>query len=287
MSTGDSILLVIVGAILSLAFFHQLFPALLRPWRLYRQYRFVALAILVLTSLTVGYVGFAPSPTKDGSALVIDEPGRATNALRMVKLLGSESTIEPLGTIGRAASVVAWIMLGLELQLVLMYSLLQSGRSWSIGNHTVICGLGSIGSQLIDDLLAQRAWIGKLEVAVIERDKNNPYLEKVREAGGWVIIGDATDPDVIERVKLHRAKELFAVAGSDGRNAAIISNAGTSVSRHGRGTRDPLQCYAHIDNRQLAAAAGRFDTNNRYRDIEVDFVSPADRAAIGLSLIHI
>src|SRR5262249_34373101 len=60
-------------------------------------------------------------------------------------------------------------------------------RATAVGNHVIVCGLGSVGLATMEGLLAA----GR-DVVVIERDENNRFLPIARDRGIPIIIGDAT-----------------------------------------------------------------------------------------------
>lgn len=86
------------------------------------------------------------------------------------------------------------------------------------GDHVVICGLGRIGRQLVEDY---REGDVRHRVVVIEKDKANPDLNACRDMGAIVVIGDATDPEVLCRAGAAKAAEVFAVTGCDESNLAV------------------------------------------------------------------
>lgn len=116
-------------------------------------------------------------------------------------------------------------------------------RLWFIRDQIIICGLGRKGFRLTTQFLQ-----GGNPVVVIEMDEGNDWIENARSAGAIVIHGDAVDPDLLEKVKLHRAKCLISVLGDDGKNAEVAVQA-EKLSRSRKG--GTLTCIIHIFDSQL------------------------------------
>lgn len=135
---------------------------------------------------------------------------------------------------------------------------LQWLRIRSLDDHVVICGLGTKG-WLLATSFSRRGD----RVVVIERDKSNESLEPCREQGCLVVVGNATDPTLLRKVRLDRARHVVAVCGDDGVNAEIALRAREAAgSRH-----PPLTCFVDVVDprlcnllreRRVAASDGGF-----------------------------
>lgn len=86
--------------------------------------------------------------------------------------------------------------------------------------HYIICGLGGIGIQIVQQLHA-----GGHEVVVIERDPNNRFLNIARSFGIPVIQGDASLPATLQAGNLDQAAALLTVTNNDAANLEIALNA--------------------------------------------------------------
>jgi hypothetical protein len=89
-----------------------------------------------------------------------------------------------------------------------------------LAKHTIICGLGNKGMRLVRQFRQRND-----RVVVIEKDAENEFLDKGRELGAIVLIGDAADPEMLRRARCHRAAYLISVCGSDGVNAEVAVHA--------------------------------------------------------------
>jgi voltage-gated potassium channel Kch len=120
---------------------------------------------------------------------------------------------------------------------------LEDVRAGFKRGHTVVCGLGGQGKALVDRLLPDN------DVVVIERDPANLAVRTTRDAGGIVLIGDATDPLTLERAQIDRAATFFVTCGTDAVNAQVASNVLQLAER--RDGHPPLQAFAHIADPRL------------------------------------
>jgi voltage-gated potassium channel Kch len=94
---------------------------------------------------------------------------------------------------------------------------LHTVRARFLRNHTVVFGLGGQGQALVESML------GDGKVVAIERDRLNPGVERARDAGATVIVGDGTDPEVARKANVERARRVVALCGQDAVNARICA----------------------------------------------------------------
>jgi Trk K+ transport system NAD-binding subunit len=87
-------------------------------------------------------------------------------------------------------------------------------------HHYIICGLGGIGVQIVNQLHCHGH-----EVVVIERDLNNRFLNTVRTQGIPVIHGDASLAETLKAANVQRAEALLAVTSDDTANLGIALSA--------------------------------------------------------------
>jgi Trk K+ transport system NAD-binding subunit len=79
--------------------------------------------------------------------------------------------------------------------------------------HIVVCGLGSVGFRVIEELLNQGERVVAIEIAA-----NNRFVATARRLGAAVIIGDATVPEVHRQAHSGTARAVVA-----GTNEEIIN----------------------------------------------------------------
>ena len=121
--------------------------------------------------------------------------------------------------------------------------------------HVIVCGLGRIGRQLIEDLLANE---DRRRIVVLEPDEDNHNLKWARENGVITITGDATKRENLEDIGVARAGEVFLVTGSDECNIEAAVEIRKILNERGRKTvwkkqtLPPLKCFVHVLDRDLA-----------------------------------
>ena len=125
----------------------------------------------------------------------------------------------------------------------------QRFRAGRMRGHTVVCGLGDKGYEVVKSLLSRGE-----DVAVVERDAENDYLPLVRQLGASAFVADAGVPAALEQAGVRRARRLVAVCSNDDMNVEIAFAAlevrqatRRGVRRWGR-TKGGLRCLAHIDD---------------------------------------
>ena len=115
-------------------------------------------------------------------------------------------------------------------------------------DHVVICGLGQIGLQLLDDLDEQdRA----KDVIVVENNPANPWLDYARNMGATVVIGDSTKANTLAEARAAQADEVFVVNGDDGVNLEVTAELGMLMANENR-QGNPLRLYVHIVDTNFA-----------------------------------
>lgn len=127
----------------------------------------------------------------------------------------------------------------------------------ALQRHTVVCGYGRLGAELVDALLRRG-----ISCAVIDDDPN--AARRARAAGAIAIYGDAGNPDVLRRVGLERARAL-AVAISD----PVAAEAVVAFAR---------RAYPRL---RIIARATNWEQLHRLRDLGADeVVQPEFEAAL-------
>lgn len=191
-----------------------------------------------VVAFALGYVGFnnynwafgQPRPVLD-------------NLYLSLQLFGIRSG-NVVGPIGPALQVARFLAPAVALYTALMAvaTILQEEikmvRSRFLSNHTVICGLGRKGSLLAKGLREEGE-----RVIVIEQDENNSLLGQCKEEGSIVMIGNATDPSLLRRARVEKARLVLSVCGEDGVNAEVAVKTRELVSNR-KG--EALSCIVHI-----------------------------------------
>lgn len=123
--------------------------------------------------------------------------------------------------------------------------------------HVVICGLGSIGYELVRDLRTPReAGSGKRQklskVVVIEPNRENDYLDSVHDLGALVVHGDATETGILRRLSAQKARDVFFVTGQDEVNVEGACELEALAAEYTpRGIKDAPSVYLHLRHADL------------------------------------
>ncbi|MEX2210527.1 MAG: NAD-binding protein [Gaiellaceae bacterium] len=198
-----------------------------------------AVALLALTALGLGIEGFHRQ---------LPDLGAGDIVYRALQLFTLESgSLEPpivweLDIARFLAPAVAVYAAASALAAVFQEQLqLLRTRLWR--GHVVIVGLGERGR-----LLAAGFKERGDKVLAVERDAENDAVARCRDLGIPVLIGDATDEDVLLKSRVQHARYLVAVGSHDGVNAEVAVDAGGLVAV----TRDADQfAYVHLVDRRL------------------------------------
>jgi len=110
-------------------------------------------------------------------------------------------------------------------------------------NHVVVCGIGEKGLQVAESFCESGE-----QVVIVESEADNESLNKCRDLGIIVLIGDATDKDVLEKARVHHARTVIAICGDDGANVEIgIHTAQLYRKEHSSPDKGPTcTCLVHV-----------------------------------------
>ena len=89
-------------------------------------------------------------------------------------------------------------------------------------DHVVVVGLGEVGMRLCVVLRSCG-----VPVVAIEKEKEGPHIGVAHELGLPIVVGRGSDPSLMRRLSLHRARAVAAVTGSD------LDNISTSMTARG------------------------------------------------------
>lgn len=130
--------------------------------------------------------------------------------------------------------------------------ILHSVRLRRLRKHVVVCGPGRKGLELIRDFKKNG-----IRVVAIESDPNNENIAICKDLDAVVIIGDAADPHVLERARVHHAEMVVAITGNDGTNVEIAVRTHHLVKSLRDKSSDPLKCYVQVSDTKLRLLFGR------------------------------
>jgi len=214
-----------------------------RGSRWWSDYHWPVLLVLGLAALLLGLIGF----TKNGIAT--GEERTFLDSLYLTLGLLSMNSGSVPGPVSWELQVARFLVPALAAYTALLALALvftqqsQQVRLWFMRDHVIICGLGRKGARLAN----QFRDIGD-KVVVIEADEANDWIESSRSSGAVVLNGDASDPEMLRKARLNRARYLISVVGEDGKNAEVAVQA--KKLSHGREDAT-LTCSIHIVDPQL------------------------------------
>jgi voltage-gated potassium channel Kch len=223
-----------------------------RRWRLRRWYRTSVrplwrdlrgptLLFLWLAVLVLGTIGFTQP---DGGGLAWWEA--LIRSFQLFAFAGGEVTADAPWMLN-VARVLGPLLIGYAaVRGLLALSREQArllGMRFLLRNHVIVAGLGDVGFRLASALNDAGA-----HVVAIDRNATNLSIEGCRERGIGVMVGDATDPDVLRAVRIDRAEHLVVAPGLDAVAIDVIASAARVVD--GRRQR-PLNVFTHIEDRAL------------------------------------
>ena len=224
-------------------------------WRLSRLWHKCEWPIVItvaVSAFALGYIGFA----RNAAAL-----GQQRSVFDLLYLT---LQLVPLNS-GAVGSPVSWELdvarllvpavaayTTLKAIALLFRERLQTLRLWHTTDHVVICGLSRKGWLLVRGFLDRGD-----QVVVIEQNEKSDWVEPCRERGVIVLLGDATDPEILRKALVPRARHVIAVTNDDGTNAEIAVKTEalmrTWTQHHVRHA--PLTCTIHIVDPQLCELA--------------------------------
>ena len=106
-------------------------------------------------------------------------------------------------------------------------------------DHVILCGLGSVGFEVAEDLLDE-----KVKLVVVDATPDDAHARNL-SARVPLIVGDATQPDVLRRAGVGRARAVIAAVSSDAVNLEIglIAQSLVEEFRPSRPLRIVLRCF--------------------------------------------
>ena len=198
---------------------------------------------LALVALALGYRGFGSYYAEQHIAKTSRD--LIYNSLRLFTLESGDV----VGHVPWQLEAARWLAPAVTIYtatkafLVIFHDQLVSLRLWFYHRHVVICGLGRKGFLLCRAFRRQG-----YRVVVIDLNEQNEMIERCREEGAIVLIGNAAQNAMLRKARVHRARYLFSVFPDDGANAEVAGLARELVKNR-KGV--ALTCLIHILEPQL------------------------------------
>ena len=214
-----------------------------RGSRWWSDHHWPILLVLGLAALLLGLIGF----TKNGIAT--GEERTFLDSLYLTLGLLSMNSGSVPGPVSWELQVARFLVPALAAYTALLALATvftqqsQQVRLWFMRDHVIICGLGRKGVRLANQFRDRGE-----KVVVIEADEGNDWIEASRSSGAVVLNGDASDPEMLCKARLNRARYLISVVGDDGKNAEVAVQAEKLSHEREDGA---LTCSIHLVDPQL------------------------------------
>src|SRR5262249_42402190 len=99
---------------------------------------------------------------------------------------------------------------------LLLFSKDHNQKEWLMAlastyrNHTILVGLGNVGYRIYEHLRSMQ-----IDVVVIEKNEQSPFVDVVRKQGVPVITGDVRREEFLKMLGVQDARNLLAVTDDD------------------------------------------------------------------------
>jgi voltage-gated potassium channel Kch len=150
--------------------------------------------------------------------------------------------------IARLSAAALFLILSMAVIVEFLDEVRRLPGNLTRNDHVVICGLGQIGLQLLDDLVSQKR---AKNLVIVENNPAHPWLEYARSLGATIVIGDSTNANTLIDARAPLAREVFVVNGDDGVNLEVTAELGMLLDKQISRTK-PLRLYVHIVDTNFA-----------------------------------
>ncbi len=245
------------------------------------RWRWLVVVALAAVAFALGLVGHRRVASARGEGWALTDCAFFTLRLFFLKarVVGGQSwELEAARWLAPAvAAYAAWAGLAVLFRRQFDRVRLRLGRG-----HVVVCGLGRMGMQLVGDLLAHGD-----RVVAIERDSGNDSVRRAEEQGAIVLVGRASDPALLRRAGVGRARSVVAICGSDGANVEVAVGVYGIVRAGAAAGARPVRCLVHVVDLRLCALFRRHRIFTEAGDrLEARIVNPYETSARLLLQTH-
>lgn len=157
---------------------------------------------LYMTIITVAGVGF-------------EEVNELTSRGRLFTIV---LILIGVATVATTFTLLVELILNEEIQAVWRERRMQRTLD-KLENHIIVCGYGRVGSNAVQVLLHEH----KREIVVIDNSLDS--AETLKHNGVYLLVGDATQDEILHRAGVERAWGLLTVTGDDSVNLFIVLSA--------------------------------------------------------------
>ncbi len=218
-------------------------PALLkRAWRAFvgtsrPDYIWVAIGILGVLAFLLGCMGFARLAADRGQEMTLWDQVYLSLQLFALESGAVGAPVPPALEVSRFLAPAVAIFAAVRAVLQILSKKLERWGARRRRAHAIVCGLGRKGALLCKSFRQEG-----YDVVAIENSPDNENLEYCRALAATVLVGDASEPEMLRLAGVRRAKCVFAVTDDDGTNAEIAVHAADLADPPGA---EALTCVVH------------------------------------------
>lgn len=240
------------------------------------------LALCAITALVLGIIGYVQYQPRSEQGVSY---GNALYHTAQLFMLHSPHFEEPVPL---TLEVARWLA-----PMTLLFGLVEFVRRVlrqeishhtlsRLEGHTIVCGLGQKGGELIRRLCRERKMAGRRAVVAIDENPRAEVLAECEELGVVVLAGDATRQETLVEARVGQAARLFAVCPDDATNCEIAAQA--SHLRSMKAT-SALECNIHVSRAELREALEHtIRAHSDTGSMKLHFVDAFDPEALDLLL---
>ncbi len=232
---------------------------LLRVFKFIKNQQWLIITLIALISFLVGVAGFI---VESGYKISLLNAAYFSVQLFIFQFDFSDTTMNFLLETARWTAPFSLAYATVRTILIVVEEEVIGYKLRSLNRHVVICGLGSKGFRLAKELMGEK-------VVIIESNPTNEFISICKDMGMIVLVGNATNKHILDKVGTGKAKYIFAVTDKDDINIAIAIRAYELKSECFKtvpekrmlftGSKDKmeqslskmLRCYVHIGNLKL------------------------------------
>jgi hypothetical protein len=210
----------------------------------WNEYQWPAIGGLVLLTILLGHIGFDQYLAARGD----DRSGWDVFYLALqLFTLESGAVSAPVPWELQVARLLAPVLVAytaVKAVFAIFRQEAQLVKAHMAKDHVVIAGLGRKGLALASSF-RQRGD----RIVAIETDSDNSHISLCRKQRAAVLVGDASDPQILKDARVHRARYVFSVCADDGINAEIAVQT-RALAREN--PVKPLTTFVHVADKDLA-----------------------------------
>jgi len=113
-------------------------------------------------------------------------------------------------------------------------------------NHVVIIGFGTKGKNIMEDLLRKEK-----KILVIDSDHDNPELGSLQHSKCRLLLGNATDKNVLKKANITHAEMVYLLIGNDNTQIKACLEIYQLIKDSNRSNEDPLNCIMHLQRQEF------------------------------------